>query len=357
MFSSSDSDDDWVPEAIANNRNARRYRPRTNFDLYPQQNRARFRLYDGHVQIVLTRLADIIAHDSDRNFALLPEQQVRLSLRYLATGDNFTTVGDSFGVHKSTVSRTLDRFLNAVRATMVDEMIKFPGADAMGYVVEKFRDIQGMPCVIGCIDGSHVEIKTPIKNEGQFVNRHGTHSINMMCVCGPSLRFYYVSAKNPGCVNDSRIFRTSSLCDRLSRNWRPWPNGTLLGDSGYANSDFLVTPILNPRTQQEGRYNKAHRKTRRLIECAFGVLKQRFRCLLRPMHLEPEKAELVILACAALHNLLITDDEVEAAIHGGYLENNDEGMNYHAGDRNLEREDDDQPEGNINRRAALVRLF
>lgn len=241
-------------------------------------------------------------------------------------------------------------------------MIRFPGEDGVRYIVQKFRNVARMPCVMGCIDGTHVDIVAPNKNEDQYVNRHQNHSINVMCVSGPTLRFYYASANRPGKSHDSRVFRLSTLCQRLEQNWRPWPNGVLLGDSAYANSDFMITPILNPRTPQEERFNLAHKKTRRFIECAFGVLKQRFRCLLRsPMHLDPQKAGLVILACIALHNMLITNDGVAAALADLDDDSDGEEIPQHPVDRNLEREADDEEEeaveGNVRRRANLVRLF
>ncbi|XP_044764246.1 putative nuclease HARBI1 isoform X2 [Coccinella septempunctata] len=56
-------------------------------------------------------------------------------------------------------------------------------------------------------------------------------------------------------------------------------NCYLLGDSGYACKPFLFTPVLNPGTEAERRYNQAHIKTRNCIERCFGVLKRRFPCL------------------------------------------------------------------------------
>ena len=53
--------------------------------------------------------------------------------------------------------------------------------------------------------------------------------------------------------------------------------GSLLGDSGYGLKTFLLTPKLNPITQQEMRYNAAHRRGRLVVERAFGILKSRFR--------------------------------------------------------------------------------
>ena len=43
---------------------------------------------------------------------------------------------------------------------------------------------------------------------------------------------------------------------------------------------------------------------RNLVENIFGILSQRFRCLLGTMHLRPENAVKCVLNCCCLHNLL-----------------------------------------------------
>ncbi|KAJ1212879.1 hypothetical protein NDU88_000522 [Pleurodeles waltl] len=81
-----------------------------------------------------------------------------------------------------------------------------------------------------------------------------------------------------------------------------------VGDSGYPNLSWLLTPVRNPRTRAEERYNEAHGRTKRVIERTFGLLKARFRCL----HLtggslfySPKKVCQIIAACCMLHTLAL----------------------------------------------------
>jgi len=158
--------------------------------LPPSDNVSRFRLTNAHVDQIVQRLAPIIQHETQRNFALSPEQQIQLSLRYLATGDYYATVSDAHGCHKSTLSRTLHRFVAAVNTRLYAENVDWPSTQDQGHgIVEKFMEKAGMPSVIGCVDGTRIELaNVPKAMEWQFVNRHHKHSINAMLVCGPTLR-------------------------------------------------------------------------------------------------------------------------------------------------------------------------
>lgn len=82
----------------------------------------------------------------------------------------------------------------------------------------------------------------------------------------------------------------------------------VLGDSGYKLKPFLMTPFRNPTDVYERLYNQKHTSTRNVVERCFGVLKNRFRCILgsRGLHYTPEKATQIINACCAVHNMCIT---------------------------------------------------
>lgn len=71
----------------------------------------------------------------------------------------------------------------------------------------------------------------------------------------------------------------------------------------------MMVPILNAADgSPEERYTRRHAQARAVIERCNGLLKARFRCLLRYRVLQyaPSKATSFILACTVLHNMCIT---------------------------------------------------
>lgn len=69
-----------------------------------------------------------------------------------------------------------------------------------------------------------------------------------------------------------------------------------------------MTPFHNPAgNTPEGRYNDIHAQARNCIERCNGVLKSRFRCLLRErvLRYSPEKVGKIVNACVILHNICI----------------------------------------------------
>ncbi|KAJ1091436.1 hypothetical protein NDU88_004562 [Pleurodeles waltl] len=150
--------------------------------------------------------------------------------------------------------------------------------------------------------------------------------MNVQMVCLADQYISQVNAMFLGSVHDAYILQNSSIpyvMGQLQRH-RVW----LLGDSGYPNLSWLLTPVRNPRTMAEERYNEAHGRTRRVIERTFGLLNARFRCLHMTggsLFYSPRKVCQIIIACCILHNLALRrqvpflqedgpDDSVVAAV-------------------------------------------
>ena len=66
--------------------------------------------------------------------------------------------------------------------------------------------------MIGAIDGTFIGIrKFSKKNIKDYISCRNRCDLNIMVVCGPDHLVCYCSTQWPGSVNDSRIFRESSI--------------------------------------------------------------------------------------------------------------------------------------------------
>lgn len=85
-----------------------------------------------------------------------------------------------------------------------------------------------------------------------------------------------------------------------------------LGDSGYPLRPWLMNPYLpQPALETpEFRFNERMRHIRVQIERCFGLMKNRFRCLIkdRTLHYAPTTVAKIVLACTVLHNMCIENN-------------------------------------------------
>ena len=206
--------------------------------------------------------------------------------------------------------------------------MKFPtGSDEELRVKRDFHALAGFPGVIGAIDCTHVPIINPGgANSEIFRCRKGYFSINVQAVCDAELFITNIVARWHGSAHDSHIFRSSSLCYDFEHQK---VNGLLIGDARYSCTSYLMTPLRNPLTRKERRYNVAHRRARNVIERTFGILKQRFKCLQIPLRTNLSNTLPIIVATACLHNFakrlchdFNTDD-------GGFLQQQQEDEHSH----------------------------
>ncbi|KAJ1201765.1 hypothetical protein NDU88_005571 [Pleurodeles waltl] len=231
--------------------------------------------------------------------------QVLSVLHFFASGSFQTTVAISSGMSQPMFSKVLSRVLSALLKHMQSYII-FPEVGDLVTVKADFYALGHIPNIIGAIDRIHVALVPPSRSEQVYRNRKSYHSMNVQMVCLADQYISHVNAKFPRSVHDAYILRNSSIPYVMGQLQRHcvW----LLGDSGYPNLSWLLTPVRNPRTRAEERYNEAHGRTRRVIERTFGLLKAMFRCLHMTggsLRYSPKKVCQIIVACCMLHNLAL----------------------------------------------------
>jgi hypothetical protein len=60
-------------------------------------------------------------------------------------------------------------------------------------------------------------------------------------------------------------------------------------------------------------YNYRHSGARRTVECAFGILVSKWRCLKTDLQVLPEHVDKLVLTACLLHNLIIDKEDIDEA--------------------------------------------
>ncbi|KAI4455600.1 hypothetical protein MML48_9g00005386 [Holotrichia oblita] len=163
-----------------------------------------------------------------------------------------------------------------------------------------------MPHILEVIDETHISIVKPHENQHAYMNRKGYHSINVQIVCDHTLKIIGVVARFPGSTHDAFLWRQSALAHKMKGSYEAGDRDSrLIGDSGYPCLPWLLVPLRNPTTPQEINYNSTIKVARSCVERCIGVLKGKFRCLLRDrtLHYTPQCARRIIMTCAVLHKI------------------------------------------------------
>ncbi|XP_050563595.1 putative nuclease HARBI1, partial [Spodoptera frugiperda] len=239
------------------------------------------------------------------------ELKVLSALSFYATGSYQRLVGNDKYLGQTTVSKCVKEVTEAlISPRILNTFIKFPKSRLERDAVKnKFFSKYGFPGVVGCIDGCHFHIFTPNKErEHLFYCRKHFHSLNVQMICDSDCRILNVNAKYGGATHDAFIWDNSGANSYMQELHRNHEQVWLLGDSGYPQRPWLMTPILDAvEGTPASKYNVVHGKTRVVVENTFGRLKNRRRCLSkdRTLHYTPEKCAKIIMACCVLHNLAI----------------------------------------------------
>jgi len=260
--------------------------------------------------------------DTPMRKALEPGLKLAITLRFLATGDSYKTLMYGFRVAHNTICSFIGPVCQAIVSAFGDEYLKTPSTEEEWREIEAvFRKKWNLPHCLGAIDGKHVALFRPPKSGSAFFNYKSFFSIVLMAVVDGDYKFININCGAKGASSDGGVFAAIEFNKEMENGDRnvpadePLPGGDpnkpvpyfFVGDEAFPLKTWLMKPL--PRrnlTHEELIYNYRISRARRVVENAFGILAARFRCLLRPLDMRPEKAIKVVIACCCLHNILRT---------------------------------------------------
>ncbi|XP_071579075.1 putative nuclease HARBI1 [Temnothorax nylanderi] len=200
----------------------------------------------------------------------------------------------------------IDSVINFLTDELCPSVIKFPSTEEdKQQNAEEFEQIAGFLGVVGCIDGTFINIRTPIhKIKSTYVNRHDITSLTLQAICDANQKFLDVFTGVPGKIHDARTFSLSFIRPKVLQMRRDFH---ILEDAAYPINENVMTPYREYRdlTEKQQEFNYRFCRTRVKIENAFGLLKQRWRQLIRTDMWRVLKTSKFIILCCVMHNLCI----------------------------------------------------
>ena len=277
--------------------------------------RRNFRISRRTFHFLCTQLSPVLKRKELVRKPLPVDEKVAITLWRLGTNLEYRSLAHLFGVGLSTVCVTVQEVCTSIVNVLMTRYIRVPTGEAAQTVVDGFLHTWGFPQCFGAIDGSHIPILSPRDNPLDYYNRKGWHSIVLQAVVDHEYKFMNTYVGWPGSVHDARILANSEVYIKGEAG-ELLPRGTqcingidipvmILGDPAYPLLSWLMKPYSVSGTfrRKQRHFNYRLSRTCIVVECAFGHLKGRWRCLMKRNDSDLMFMPTLVNACCVLHNL------------------------------------------------------
>nr|XP_023020608.1 uncharacterized protein LOC111509151 [Leptinotarsa decemlineata] len=249
---------------------------------------------------ILARIEnDIRKQHSKFREPIEPAERLAVTLRFLATGDSYKTIGHSFRMGFSTVSKIVEEVCCAIWTRLQPIYMPEPTTEIWETSISAFKDIWNFPNCLGSIDGKI--------------------SIVLMAIVDSYYKFISIDVGAYGKNSDGGIFEASNMGRKFETGTFNIPATKLLpgkdepllcvlvGDEAFTLSSYLMRLFPYRQVRQDARKEKFNYhlcRARRVVENAFGILAQKWRLFFSPLEMKVPTAISIVKATCVLHNLL-----------------------------------------------------
>jgi len=163
---------------------------------------------------------------------------------------------------------------------------------------------------ISCLDGLVVKIITPSKKECRKQkscwNRKGVEALLLLAACDADCIFTWGSMKTVGSTYDISAYYHTTLFNAIDNN-ELCKDFYLFGDDAFKAAEQILTPYPPDKngelTVKQDAFNFWQSNSRITIECAFGMMVNKWAVLQQPLRGKFSRHKDTIQACMILHNL------------------------------------------------------
>ncbi|XP_077550672.1 uncharacterized protein LOC144163868 [Haemaphysalis longicornis] len=257
--------------------------------------------------------ADLTRQDTEITEAVSVEKRVAVGLYRLCCTAEERTDAELLALGRSTVTMIYKEFCVAVLDNFEDEWVKAVSPSNISQHMREFAAVSRFPQGIGALDGCHFAVSPPQEDAMDYYNYKGWYSIILLELVDHRYRFWYTNIGSPGRCHDAYVYGRRKLRNFVGSEAFRGPTAEIeemvvppiiLCDQAFPLSENMQKPYASasPGTP-EAAFNYSLSKTRRIVENAFGRLKERFRFTVKRMESDLDTSVLAIKACCVLNNI------------------------------------------------------
>ena len=153
----------------------------------------------------------ISSDPSSPRMGLPVEKKLAITLHLLKDTGSITLTANALRVSGPTVSKTFRKVCYAISNHLGPKYIKVPRGNELKQSVTSFQERFGFPQVLGCVDGTHIEIEKLTENSQSYFSYKMMYSLNVQAVCHSTGKFLDVDIHWPGGTHDAKVFANSYI--------------------------------------------------------------------------------------------------------------------------------------------------
>lgn len=188
-------------------------------------------------------------------------------------------------------------------------------------ISEEYFSRWQFPNCVGAIDGKHFRIQKPPRSGSQYYNYKKIFSLVLQAVSDADYKFSVIEIGGKGRQSDGGTFHFSKFNELLTNNRFNMPPPKILpgsnillphvlvGDEAYPLKTYLMRPFPSTNLDDSRRiFNKRLSRARVTIECAYGIMTNKWRIFLKAIETDTKHAKLIIKVGCLLHNIVREKD-------------------------------------------------
>lgn len=257
--------------------------------------------------------------------ALIPEQRLAVTLRYLATGDQVLSIALAYRIGESTARNIIKETCDLLVKVLAPIYLQAPTTEKWLEICHGFWRDWNFPNCCGAVDGKHIQIQAPPNSGSLYYNYKKTFSVILLAACDHNYKFTIVDCGAYGSSNDSGIFERSEFGKAIQNHTLNLPKGKanlpesniatpcyFVGDEAFQLSKHMMRPYSGRQLEIKKRiFNYRLSRARRIIENTFGILASRWRVFRKPILMHPKNVDKIVMATVCLHNYLKTINDLQ----------------------------------------------